>query len=86
MKHAGLETLAVLEPLLAQLRAALPGVVERKPGAFYRKSQAFLHFHEDPAGLFADLKQADGWQRWPVNTMTERQALVKAAVKRCALR
>jgi hypothetical protein len=27
---------------------------------FYRGSRAFLHFHEDPAGLFADVRTADG--------------------------
>lgn len=27
---------------------------------FYLKSRAFLHFHEDAAGLFADVRAADG--------------------------
>ena len=27
---------------------------------FYRRSAAFLHFHEDPAGLFADIRGDDG--------------------------
>ena len=79
MKHAGPQTLAALAPLLAQLRAALPAAVERKAGTFYRKGQAFLHFHEDPAGLFADLKVAGQWQRSAVNTAAERAALVRAA-------
>lgn len=55
MKHASEATLRELEGLLVDLRK-LPGMVERKPGIFYRRSQAFLHFHEDPAGLFADAK------------------------------
>ena len=55
MKHAGPGALDQLEPLLAQLRG-LGGMVEKKRGVFYRKSQAFLHFHEDPKGLFADLR------------------------------
>ena len=59
MKHAGPATLDRLEPVLAAVRA-LPGPVERKRGVFYLKSKAFLHFHEDPAGLFADLRDAQG--------------------------
>ena len=79
MKHAGAQTLTTLAPLLAHLRAALPGVAERKPGTFYRKGQAFLHFHEDTAGLFADLKVAGQWERQAVNTAAERAALVRMA-------
>ena len=59
MKHAGPAALDRLEPVLAAVRA-LPGPVERKRGVFYLKSKAFLHFHEDPAGLFADLRDAQG--------------------------
>lgn len=54
MRHARDCDLDRLEALLAQLRA-LPGLTEKKRGVFYRKSKAFLHFHEDPKGLFADL-------------------------------
>lgn len=59
MKHAGPAALDRLEPVLAAVRA-LPGPVERKRGVFYLKSKAFLHFHEDPAGLFADLRDTQG--------------------------
>jgi hypothetical protein len=59
VKHAGAQALDTLEPLLAELRA-LPGMVERSRGVFYVKSQAFLHFHEDPAGLFADIRDDGG--------------------------
>jgi hypothetical protein len=55
MKHAGADTLRELEPLLRRLRS-IPKLVERKPGTFYLRSSAFLHFHEDPAGVFADIK------------------------------
>ena len=57
MKHAGPDTLAHLAPLLAALRG-LHGLAERRPGCFYRRGQAFLHFHEDAAGLFADVRLA----------------------------
>lgn len=76
MKHAGPQALARLEPLLGELRR-LPGLVERKPGRFYRRGAAFLHFHEDPAGLFADVK-LDGqrFDRFGVDQAPDRQALL----------
>jgi hypothetical protein len=55
VKHAGKETLASLAPLLEELRA-IPGLVEKSTGVFYLHSRAFLHFHEDPAGIFADAR------------------------------
>jgi hypothetical protein len=33
---------------------------EKKRGVFYFKSRAFLHFHEDPKGMFADIRATDG--------------------------
>ncbi|HEY1447921.1 MAG TPA: hypothetical protein VGF33_05250 [Caulobacteraceae bacterium] len=59
MRHARAEDLDRLEPLLARLRA-FDALKERSRGVFYFRSQAFLHFHEDPAGLFADVRAADG--------------------------
>jgi hypothetical protein len=59
MKHATATALDQLEPLIAQLRA-LPGLVEKSRGVFYRKGKAFLHFHEDPKGLFADIRDTAG--------------------------
>jgi hypothetical protein len=55
VKHASQNTLAAIESLLRKLREH-PSLVERTPGSFYRKSQAYLHFHEDPSGTFADVK------------------------------
>jgi len=55
MKHAGPAALDQREPLLALLRD-LPELREKSRGTFYRGSRAFLHFHEDPAGLFADVR------------------------------
>jgi hypothetical protein len=49
---------------------------ERKRGAFYRKSAGFLHFHEDPAGLFADLKVGGDWERFRVSTPEEQSDLL----------
>jgi hypothetical protein len=59
MRHARDQDLDRVEDLLVQLRA-LPGLKEKKRGVFYLKSKGFLHFHEDPAGMFADLTGADG--------------------------
>lgn len=55
MKHASAATLAELDALLREIRT-LAGLVEKSPGCFYRKGRAYLHFHEDAAGLFADVK------------------------------
>ena len=56
MKHAGASALASLAPLRKRLREETP-LVERTPGAFYLKSRAFLHFHEDASGIIhADVK------------------------------
>ena len=80
MKHAGDTALDALEPLLAQVRT-LPSLIEKKRGIFYRKSKAFLHFHEDAAGLFADVKlngDAD-YTRLRVSTAAERKAFIAAA-------
>jgi hypothetical protein len=76
MKHATPVALDALEPLIRQLRA-LPALTERKRGVFYRKSSAFLHFHEDPAGFFADVKSSPVWERMPVNSANERRALLR---------
>jgi hypothetical protein len=77
MKHAGPQTLAALEAMLRVLRAQ-GTLVERTPGSFYRKSKAFLHFHEDPAGIFADIKiDGDKFTRLPVSTQDEQARLLK---------
>ena len=77
MKHAGPTALGRLADLLAALRQR-PGLVERRPGVFYRRSQAFLHFHEDPAGLFADLRPGDAWLRLPATSVAEQARLIEA--------
>jgi hypothetical protein len=77
MKHASAETLQRLSDLLDQIRQR-QGLRERKLGIFYSKSKSFLHFHEDPAGLFADISSGDKFRRYPVNTPKERHALLTA--------
>ncbi len=81
MKHAGPATLQTLAPLLARLRT-LPGLVERSPGCFYRGSKAFLHFHEDPSGMHADVRlTGPDFTRLRVESAQERDALVALAAR-----
>ena len=75
MRHARAAALDELEDVLLAVRA-FEGLTERKRGAFYRKSAGFLHFHEDPEGLFADLKVGREWERFRVSTPEEQSALL----------
>jgi hypothetical protein len=83
MKHASPMALHQLGALLDELRE-IGGLREPKTGTFYRGSSAFLHFHEDPAGLFADVK-LDGreFTRFSLSQQIDRANLLKAV--RCAL-
>lgn len=76
MKHAGDEALDRLEQLMEAVRKHQE-LKERKRGAFYRKSVGFLHFHEDPAGMFADLKIGDRFERFRVTTAIEQKQLLE---------
>ena len=77
MKHADSHTLARLGSLLEQVRQRMPPLKEKGQGRFYFKATAFLHFHDDPAGIFADLKIQGDWQRYPVNTEAECATLIQ---------
>jgi hypothetical protein len=85
MKHAGEDALGAIEPVLAELRQ-LAGVRERKRGVFYRRSAAFVHFHEDPAGIFADVRSGGEWTRLPVNTQGERDRFLRLVKESIAKR
>ena len=73
MRHARDAALDELEPLLARLRE-VPGLTEKSRGVFYKKSKAFLHFHEDPTGFYADVRLADDFERFRVQTPGEQAA------------
>jgi hypothetical protein len=75
VRHASDEALDQLETLLARLRA-LEGLKEKSRGVFHYHSKALLHFHEDPAGFFADLREDDGFVRYCVSTSSQRSALL----------
>ena len=76
MKHAGPEALDRLEPLLTLLRD-VPGLREKNRGTFYRGSRAFLHFHEDATGLFADVRVHTDFERMRVSTAAEQRRLIR---------
>jgi hypothetical protein len=80
VKHAGDAALDSIETILAAVRA-LPGLKERKRGAFYRKSSGFIHFHEDPSGMFADLKSGGDFVRFPINSPSEISSFLREARK-----
>jgi hypothetical protein len=78
MKHAGPQALDELEPLLREIRK-LEGLTEKKRGTFYHRGNAMLHFHEDPAGFFADLKVGGEFVRLAVNTKREEMEFLRRA-------
>ncbi len=43
---------------------------------FYLGSTPFLHFHEDPAGLFADARFGDDFERLPIGSEAEQLVLL----------
>jgi hypothetical protein len=86
MRHARDQDLDRLDDLLTELRG-LPGLVEKKRGVFYLKSRAFLHFHEDPKGLFADIgggPHGGDFERIDVTDPAGRAELLAQARRRLA--
>lgn len=75
MKHAGPASIDLLRDLIDSIRAR-HDLKESRPGVFYRKGKAFLHFHEDAAGLFADLRVSDEWERFRVSDAREQAAFL----------
>ena len=84
MKHAGQHALHALEGLLQELRR-FGELRERSRGVFYIGSKAFLHFHEDPTGLYADLKTGTDFERFEVGTQAQRRALVRSVKQQLGL-
>ena len=68
----------------SELRA-LDGLKEKSRGVFYRSSRAFLYFHEDPSGLYADVRLDADFERMRVTTKAERKRLL-SVVRVAALR
>jgi hypothetical protein len=76
MKHAGPSALDQIEPMLIALRG-LSGLKEKSRGTFYRGSKAFIHFHEDPTGMHADVRLVDDFERFRVTTKREQDACLR---------
>ena len=74
MRHASLTALEPLADLLSAIRVR--GVKESRPGVFYRKGRAWIHFHKDEAGLFADIKAGSEWRRFRVTEPEERASFL----------
>ncbi len=84
MRHPRPGELDAIAPLVEQLRA-MDDLVEKTPGAFYRKSKAFLHFHIDGDDYYADVKiPGPEFERRRVTTKSEQRALVVAVRKALA--
>jgi hypothetical protein len=76
VRHITPERLGAIDDLLTELRT-LDDLVERSPGTFYRRSRAFLHFHEDGPDVYADVRlSGGGFDRMRVSTRREQQSLV----------
>jgi hypothetical protein len=82
MRHARDQDLDRIEGLIDQVRT-LSGLVEKKRGVFYRRSRGFLHFHEDPKGMFADISDPD--ERIDVTDAAGQARLMAAARQRLGL-
>ena len=76
MKHAGPAALDRLDSILRQVRK-LDSLRERKRGSFDSRFGVTLHFHEDPTGLYADLRSAGKTKRHRVTTIRERAAILR---------
>ena len=80
MKHAGPQALDAIEPILREIRKLeIEGLIEKKRGTFYCRGNAMLHFHEDAAGFFADLKVDGEFTRLTVNTKREEAEFLRRA-------
>jgi hypothetical protein len=82
MAHADEEALKRLLPLIRQLRE-VKGLKEMKPGIFYLKGSAFVHFRDEAGALFGDLKRSrGGFDRYAVDTPVGQRKLLDDAKRR----
>ena len=77
MGRATQATLEQLEPWLEQVRAlGIDGLVEKANGAFYRRRTPILHFQEDAAGVYADVKVAGDWTRVQIDRAPGKRQVI----------
>jgi len=76
VRHANDQDLDHLEGLLEQLRRFAP-LHERKRGYFSLRSRAFVHFHEDAADFYVDVRLDGEFQRMRVTSEGEQAAFLR---------
>lgn len=69
-------TLDLLRPLLEVLRAH-PALREVRPTAFHLDDRDFVHFHDEPEGIFADVRLRREIVRMPVSSPSEQAELLE---------
>ena len=75
MRHARPDDLDRIEGLLTELRT-VSEIYERGRGSFSRGSRAFLHFHADDGGIYADVRLAEEFERVRVTTRREQASFL----------
>jgi hypothetical protein len=73
MKQATLDGIA---PVLAELRAH-PALSEVRPTEFEVDGREFLHFHDEPDGVVADVRLAEGRVSMSVSSRAEQAELLE---------
>jgi hypothetical protein len=87
MAHTRPDNLLDLTSLLTEI-AALPGVVQRKPGIFYYRGAGLLHFHDKDGVRWADVRGVGGWERVDIPfgaKAAQKKQLLSAVRSRVAL-
>ena len=73
--RAGPATFARISRLLEELRDH-PLLREPRSGVFYLESREILHFHDNPSGVWADLRLGGEIVRLPVTSRSEQLELL----------
>jgi hypothetical protein len=73
MRQATLDRIA---PLLEILRAH-PALCEVRPTVFHLNGRDFLHFHDEPEGIRADVRLTKSFVRVPVSSRSEQLELLE---------
>jgi hypothetical protein len=69
-------TLDRIAPLLGALRAR-PALWEVRPTVFQLNGRDFLHFYDEPEGIFADVRLTKGFVRLPVSSHSAQLELLE---------
>jgi hypothetical protein len=54
-----------------------PVLREVRPTVFHVDGRDFIHFHEEPDGIFADVRLATGQIRMPASTQADQAELLE---------